>query len=91
MSDQEPVKFQLNLSVKRILVIIIVKFTNITKLIKLVYIKEEMERYKQGFLSRGSYELVVEENCSNLKQAIIKKWTHIFLVKLRDLTKIFLG
>ena len=74
MSDHEAaVKFQLNLSVKRLPGNQYRKVYQYHKA-NLVGIKQEMERYKQAFLS-SAYELTVEENWSNFKEAVMN--THI--------------
>ena len=83
MSDHEAVKFQLNPSVKRLPGNQYCKVYQYHKANQ-VDIKEEMERYKQAFLSSDPYELTVEENWSNFKEAVIKVMdTHIPCIIMR--------
>ena len=70
MSDHEVVKLQLSLSVKILLGNHYHKVCQYHKANR-IGIKEEMERYKQEFFSSDPYELMVKENRSNFKQAVI--------------------
>ena len=77
MSDHEAVNFQLNSSIQRLPGNQYRKVYQYYKANQLG-IKEEIERYKQAFLSSDSYEQTVKENWSTFKESIIKAMdTHI--------------
>ena len=71
MSDHEAVTFQLNLSMSKLHSDHYRKVYQYHKANQLS-IKEEMERYKEIFLSSDPYKQTVEENWSNFKQIVFK-------------------